>query len=198
MEDYRKFWHLRWSTIKIAQRKLHFSDNHSKAQQSHQLNAGFPQIHKEPKRGSQTAQQQAAKCCSTHQRGKRVVSLSIKTHFCRFATWFCWISHPQEHAAMSMQTFLQEGGPRTTPEIHCPFLDELLYHRHPGHLTCMVTSLDCQQSKAGGAVNNFSKVHNQLLPALIFSIATVPAVQAASLHPSCQLTGPADSSKSKL
>lgn len=95
---------------------------------------------------------------------------------------------------MSMQTFLQEGGPRTMPEFHRPFLDELLYHRHPRCLTCMVTSLDCQQSKAGGAANNISKVPNQLLPALIFSIATVPAVPAASSHPSCQLTSPADSS----
>lgn len=94
---------------------------------------------------------------------------------------------------MSMQTFVQEGGPCTTLEICCPFLDELLYHRHPGRLTCMATSFDCQQPKAGGAVNDISKLHNQLLPALIFSVTTVPAVPAASLHPSCQLTSPADS-----
>lgn len=54
---------------------------------------------------------------------------------------------------MSMQTFLQEGVFHTMAKISCPFLNELLHHKHPEHLTCMGTLLDSQQSKAGGAVN---------------------------------------------
>ena len=52
------------------------------AQQSHHLKCSVSMnTPKEPKQwGRQTAQQQAAKCCFTHQQCKHVVPLSIKTH----------------------------------------------------------------------------------------------------------------------
>lgn len=148
MEDCQTFWHLWRRTLKTAMRKLHSSEITVAAKQSPQLNPT------EPKQlAIQTAKQQAAKCYFTQQQDNHVVPLSIRAHSAVPATYFHWISCSQEHAEMSMQTFLQAGGLHTTAEISCPFLNELLHHKHPGHLTCMLTLLDCQQSKAGGAVN---------------------------------------------
>lgn len=72
-------------------------------------------------------------------------------------------------------------------ETSCPFLYEMLYHKHPEHLTCMGT-LALPAAKSWRSSE--PKMHNQVLPTLIFSSVTVPVVLEASLDLRCLFITP--------
>lgn len=107
VEDCQKHWHLRWLTFKTDCRKPHFSEdqgNHT-AEPSATCRVSTNKPTDLKQQGIQTAQAAKRSPLSPHQRGKRVVSLSCKTHllpqFLSLArVGRAWIICSQEHAVM--------------------------------------------------------------------------------------------------
>lgn len=115
VEDCQKHWHLRWLTFKTDWRKPHFSENQGNhtAEPSATCRVSTNKPTDLKQQGIQTAQAAKRSPLSPHQRGKRVVSLSCKTHLlAQFLSLArvgrAWIICSQEHAVMERRKRREE------------------------------------------------------------------------------------------
>lgn len=172
MEDCQIFWQLWWWTFKTALRKPHSSKIIRTTKQSLQLNARFSPT--EPKQWASQRAKTATKCYFTHQQDNHVVPWSIRAHWCNS----CYLlSLGKFHTGTCRNIRADIPSRRGSPYHGGDKLSFPVWNAVPQTPRAPYLHGDSLALPAAKSWRSCEpKMHNQVLPTLIFSTVTVPVV----------------------